>query len=72
MATEEAGCAGYETSPEVVEWFDGWHYGTDWSTGLPRIKSDALSATARTGAWVLPEGMRGKIEASTTRKPSTP
>jgi 3-polyprenyl-4-hydroxybenzoate decarboxylase len=37
-----------------------------------RIRSTAFSAIAITGALVLPLTMRGMIEASTTRRPSSP
>ena len=36
------------------------------------IKSEPLSAIMKTAAWVLPEIMPGMIDASTTRKPSSP
>jgi hypothetical protein len=39
---------------------------------LPRTRSAARSATAIVGAFVLPRGTVGMIEASTTRRPSIP
>ena len=36
------------------------------------MRSAAFSATAMVGALVLPRGTDGKIDASTTRRPSTP
>ena len=36
------------------------------------IRSDAISPTIIDGAFVLPDGIDGKIEASATRNPSTP
>jgi len=38
----------------------------------PRMRSAARSATMIVGAFVLPPGMIGMIEASTTRSPSMP
>jgi hypothetical protein len=40
--------------------------------GRPVIISDAFSAIMRTAALVLADGIVGMIEASTTRKLSTP
>jgi hypothetical protein len=42
------------------------------SGGLPRIMSDAFSATIIVGALVLQEGTNGMTDASTTRSPSIP
>jgi len=39
---------------------------------FPKIKSLAFSAIITVAAWVLPDTSRGMMEASTTRKPSTP
>ena len=38
----------------------------------PRIRSAAFSPTMMHGAFVLPDGMVGKIEASAMRRPSSP
>jgi len=47
--------------------------GRDRSSYRPRFsRSAARSATAMVGAFVLPPGMVGMTEASTTRRPSTP
>ena len=40
--------------------------------GRPRIRSDARSASAITIALIWADGMSGKTEASTTRKPTIP
>jgi hypothetical protein len=42
------------------------------SGGRPRIRSAAFSASMIVGAFRLPLTMLGMIEASTTRRPSTP
>jgi hypothetical protein len=41
-------------------------------TQLRKIKSAAFSATIMVGTFVFPLGTRGMMDASTTRKPSSP
>ena len=43
-----------------------------WTVTLPRIMSAAFSATIITGELRFPEGLVGKMDASTTLRPWTP